>query len=348
MSERSLVTLEDVAQAAGVSPATVSRVLNNTAAVRADMRERVLAAATSLAYTPNSHAQALARATSQVVGVICHDIGDPYFAGIIRGVMRMASEHDLHVTLGSTFGDQEREIAYVGMMRGQRARAILLIGSGFEDAAWQEAMGRELDRYVATGGRVTAVSRHRGLHVDAVLPQNRTGAAELARAMVELGHREFAVLSGPATLTTAADRLAGFRDGLARAGIELRPDQVVEGAFNRDGGYAAATELIRRGLRATCLFAATDLMAVGVLAALRNHGLSVPDDVSLTGFDDIPLVQDLTPPLTTVALPLEEVGRRAMAMALRRGTTTRNRVERVQGRVVLRASTAPPPPSGRP
>ncbi|MBB4944460.1 LacI family transcriptional regulator [Streptosporangium album] len=342
VGEQPQITLNDVAQAAGVSPATASRALNGTARVRADLRERVLAAAGQLAYTPNAHAQALARASSQAVGVICHDVSDPYFAGIARGVMRAAAEHDFQVIMGSTFRDPAREVSYVSMMRGQRVRAILLIGSGFEDRAWQEAMREELARCSAAGARIAAVSRHQGLRIDSVLPENRAGAAALARALLDLGHRDFAVLTGPPTLTTVMDRLNGFRDALTQAGITLDPGQIVEGVFSRDGGYRAAGELISRGLRATCVFASTDIMAVGALAAFRDHGLAVPADVSLAGFDDIPVVGDLTPPLTTVALPLEELGKRVMALALRPAIAGRSRIERVPGTVVLRASTSAP------
>ncbi|MGW0064336.1 LacI family DNA-binding transcriptional regulator [Streptosporangium sandarakinum] len=338
----SQVTLNDVAREAGVSSATASRALNGTTRVRADLRERVLAAAERLAYTPNAHAQALARASSQAVGVICHDVSDPYFAGISGGVMRAAAEHDLHVIMGSTFRDPARELSYVSMMRGQRVRAILLTGSGFEDRAWQGAMREELARCAAAGTRIAAVSRHRGLRVDSVLPENRAGAAALARALLGLGHRDFAVLTGPPVITTVVDRLAGFQEALAEAGVRIAPDQIVEGAFSRDGGHRAASELIARGLSATCVFASTDIMAVGALAAFRGHGLSVPGDVSLAGFDDIPVIGDLTPPLTTVALPLEEIGRRVMALALRPATAGRSRVERVPGTVVLRASTSAP------
>ncbi|SEF62942.1 transcriptional regulator, LacI family [Thermomonospora echinospora] len=336
------MTLEDVARSAGVSLATASRVLGGTARVREDLRERVLAAADRLSYIPNAHARALAGSSSQVVGVICHDVSDPYFAGIAGGVMRAAAAHGLLVMLASTFRDPAQEVAYLSMLRAQRARAILLIGSGFEDRAWERAMNAELEPYLRSGGRVAVVSRHRALKVDAVLPENRAGGAALARAMLDLGHRDFAVLSGPRTLTTVADRLAGFREALAEAGVELPDDRIVEESFTRDGGYAAATELIRRGVRATCLFAVTDVMAVGALAALRDHGLRVPQDVSLAGFDDIPIVRDLTPPLTTVALPLAEMGERVMALALRETRGSRARIERVGGEVILRPSTAPP------
>ncbi|RSN56222.1 LacI family transcriptional regulator [Amycolatopsis sp. WAC 04182] len=340
MAHQAQNTLGDVAKAAGVSLATASRVLNGTASVGPALRDRVVRAAERLAYSPNAHAQALARSSSRTVGVICHDVGDPYFAGIARGVMRAASRHDLQVVLGSTFRAPDREVAYTAMVRGHRVRAML-IGSGFEDRERQKVLRRELDRYRATGGRVAVLSRHRGLRADAVLPENREGAADLARALLTLGHRRFAVLSGPTSLTTVVDRVGGFLEALAEAGVAVERQDIVEGPFTRDGGYEAAQRLIGRGLRATCVFASTDVMAAGALAAMREHGIDVPGDVSLAGFDDIPMVRDLTPPLTTVALPLEDLGERVLELTTLPERAGRTRTERVRGRVVLRESTAP-------
>jgi LacI family transcriptional regulator len=343
MSARSHVTLEEIARAAEVSVATASRVLSGGPRyVRPQLRDRVEAAAAKLAYTPNAHAQALAGGASRTVGVVCHDVSDPYFAAIVRGVMQVAGDNHLLVMLASTFRDAEREIAYVSMLRAQRARAILLIGSGFQDRDWEHAMATELAPYLAGGGRVAAVSRHPNLPVDCVLPANRSGAAALARVLLSLGHRRFAVLSGPPVLTTVADRLTGFRNGLASAGVCLADTDIVHGPFTRDGGHAAMRELISRGLRATCVFAVTDVMAIGALAALREHGIAVPDEVSVAGFDDIPIVRDLTPALTTVALPLLRIGERAMELALTEDPGSRRRVYRAAGEVVVRSSTASP------
>ncbi|MFI5656021.1 LacI family DNA-binding transcriptional regulator [Streptomyces anulatus] len=339
------MTLDAVAREAGVSLATASRALNGTTRVRDDLRGRVRAAADLLGYIPNAHAQALASPEgNRTVGLICHDVGDPYFAGIAGGVMRAAAEQDLLVMLASTFREPAREIAYVSMLRAQRARAILLIGSGFQDRAWERAMDAELEPYVRAGGRVAVVSRHRSMRVDTVQPENRAGAAALAASLVALGHRDFAVLSGPPELTTVADRLAGFREGLARAGITL--ERVVRGAFTREGGHAAARQLLDSGARPTCVFAVTDVMAVGALAALREAGVRVPEDMSLAGFDDIPVVREVSPPLTTVALPLTEMGEQVIALALRTPSGAgRSRVLRIEGKVVLRGSTGAPPGS---
>ena len=339
-AERPVATLEAVARSAGVSLATASRVLNGgNRIVKAEYRDRVLAAAKELRYTPNAHAQALARSTSSTVGVVLHDVADPYFSMIAGGVMRAAVEHDLLVMMASTFRDPDRELAYVSSLHAQRARAILLIGSGFDDADYLERMTAQLEAYRSAGGRVACVSNHSTLPADVVVPDNRQGAIDLAEALIGQGHRSFGVISGPAGLITVNDRLDGLRSALEAAGVELPAARVVDGGFTRDGGYAAMQTLLDTAPDVSVVCVLSDVMAIGALSACRDRGVAVPGDVSLAGFDDIPIVRDLQPPLTTVRLPLEELGVRALELALSQPADT-PRVERVRGEVVLRESTA--------
>ena len=341
-SGRQHVTLEQVARHAGVSLATASRVLNGdgTRPVGAPLRTRVLAAAEALRYTPNAHAQALAAGASTTVGLITHDVSDPYFAAIARGSMRVAAERGVLVVLASTLRDPERELAYVSALHAQRAQAILLIGSGFDDEGYVGRMRRALDAYTSVGGRVAMVSQH-DLPFDAVLPANREGATALAAALLDLGHRTAAVVTGPRSLTTIAHRLQAFCDTFTGGGGTVAADQVVEADFTQDGGYDATRELLARGLTSTVLFCASDVMAVGALQALRESGVRVPEDLSVVGFDDIPIVRQLTPALSTVALPMEEMGELVMSMALGPPSPT-PRTHHVPATVVLRDTTAPP------
>ena len=334
------VTLDQVARKAGVSLATASRVLNGGGQrrVKDDLRERVLESARELDYVANAHAQTLARATSNTVGLVTHDVSDPYFGCLARGAMRVAMDHDLMVILSSTFRDPQREIAYVSALRAQRPRAILLLGSGFEDRSYSRSMRSVLTSYRRAGGRVAVVSQH-DLSVDTVLPDNRGGAAAMANELLDLGHRRFAVVTGPRKLRTAKHRLEGFADALAGRGVKVSGDAVVETEFSQHGGYTGTLELIRRGMPGTALFCVTDVMAIGALQALREQGLVVPKDVSVAGFDDIPVVQHLNPPLTTVHLPLEEIGERVMSFALT-APSARRRVATFDAKVVVRESTA--------
>ncbi|CAN5882048.1 LacI family DNA-binding transcriptional regulator [soil metagenome] len=337
------MTLETVARDAGVALATASRVLSNGSRVVAPaLRERVLDAAGRLRYIPNAHAQALAGASPHTVGVILHDVADPYFSAIAGGVMRVAHEHGLLVMMASTFRDPEREIAYVSMLHAQRARAILLIGSGFENPSYSRRMAAELGGYRATGGRVACVSNHSRLPADVVAPNNVQGAADLADELLAMGHRRFAVVTGPEALTTVKDRLDGFTRRLAEAGVDLPTTHRVGADFTRDGGYAAMSQLLSRRLDVSAVFVLNDVMAIGALSACREVGVRVPEDLSLAGFDDIPIVRDLDPPLSTVRLPLDQLGAQAMSLALDE-LSDRRRVRWVDGEVVLRASTRPPP-----
>lgn len=336
------VTLADVARAAGVSLATASRVLHGSSRKVGDgLTERVTRAAAELQYTANAQAQAMARGRSDVVGLVVSDISDPYFASIAAGVMRVADEHSLLVTLASTMRSPERELDHVAALRRQRAAAIVLAGSRVAGAGTAQRLVEELTAFETTGGRVALIGQNR-LGVPTVVPENRAGARALATALVELGHRRFAVLAGPRDLLASRDRHAGFREGLARAGLRLAPEDVVHGEFTRDGGYALMTALLEAGTTATCVFAVNDVMAVGAMAALRDSDVVLPDGMAVAGFDDIATLRDVTPSLTTVRLPLELLGERALEMVLR-APSGRPEVRRVRGEVVIRESTPPLP-----
>jgi LacI family transcriptional regulator len=331
------VTLAEVAKQAGVSLATASRVLNgSTRQVSEELSDRVLRTAERLGYVPNASAQALARNSSSLVGLVVHDITDPYFSCIAAGVTRVAEEAGLVVVLGTTGRRPEREVELLSTLRAHRARAVVLAGSRTTDRASQARLAAEIDAFTEQGGRVACVSQAK-LGTDTVVPGNRAGGRALARALTELGHKKFAVLGGPSELVVARDRLAGFKAGLADAGV-AQP-LVFNGAFTRDGGYEAALELLASKARTTCVFAVTDVMAMGAMAALREHGVRVPEDMSIAGFDDIPTLRDTVPALSTVRLPLEEMGELAAGLVLDAGGDEARTV-RVAGEVVLRASTA--------
>ena len=327
-----MVTLEDVARQAGVSLATASRVLNgSTRQVGSALRARVERAADELGYRPNSAAQTLARGASNVIGIVVHDLTDPYFAALADGAIGAAAGEGLLVMVGTTHRDPEQEIAYVATLHAQRVRAVLLAGSRVTDQQVTARLAAELAKYQAGGGRVAVVGQDL-LGVDTVAPANYEGAAALARSLAGLGHTRFAVLAGPPHLMTAADRCAGFVTAVKELG--LPEPLVVPGPFDRDGGYAAA----RRTGAATCVFAVNDVMAVGALAAYREQGIRVPHDVSVAGFDDIATLRDLVPALTTVRLPLKDMGARALELALSAGESVT--VDQVPGQVVLRESVA--------
>jgi len=345
--ESGYVTLEQVAEHAGVSLATASRVINgSTRQVSQRLRDKVTASAQELGYLANASAQTLARNSSSLVGLLVHDIADPYFSSIAAGVTRHTEERGLVLVLGTTSRSAQKEGRILATLRAHRARAVVLVGSRSTDDESNRRLAEEIRLFRRQGGRVACVSQE-GLPADTVTPDNHTGAADLARHLIAQGHREFAILAGPTDLWTARERLDGFHSALSGAGLELAHHNVVHGAFTRDGGYESTRRLMAVGTRATCLFAVNDVMATGAMAALRDLGLRVPEDLSVAGFDDIPTLRDLTPALTTVRLPLEEMGERAAVLALDDEPDDEARVITVRGEVVERESTAPPTPASR-
>lgn len=335
----SAAILSDVAKAAQVSTATASRVLSgSTYGVAEELRSRVLAAAEALQYVPNAHAQALARASSSTVGVIVRDVSDPYFSEIARGILEVAG--DRLVMICHTGRDPERELDYLALLRAQQVEAVILAGSGVNDPEFGARMADVVAPYRAAGGRLASIGRHL-FTTDAVIADNPGGAAAMGRAVAELGHRRVGVVSGPATLTVTEDRLSGFRLGLAALGVELPPERIVHSDFSRDGGAVGMRELLDSAPDVTAVFALNDVMAVGALATLRERGLSVPGDISLVGFDDIPMSRDTTPPLATVRVPMAELGARALELALH-GNGDGSRVERLATQLVRRESLGDP------
>lgn len=335
---RSPATLHDVAREAGVSLATASRSLNgSTRKVNEEYRQRVLAAAAKLDYSPNLSAQAVARGTSTTVALLVADIADPYFAQIAAGVVREADHEGLIVTMAATERDSERELELVRSLRGQRPRVMILAASRRADDPAARALAEELRAFEANGGRVAFIGAADAPHRSVAL-DNAAGAEALAQALVAEGYRGFAALTGAEGLRTAEDRLGGFLAGLAASGLSIAPDRIVRPAFTRDGGFDGMRTLVEQGIdEIDVVFAANDVMAIGAMSAIRDAGLVPGRDLAVAGFDDIPTARDVMPPLSTVRLPLEEVGRRALRLAL--DTDDAGDDLPVPAEVILRGST---------
>ncbi len=336
------VTLAQVAAAVGVSQPTASRVLNGSARTPApDVVAAVRRAATELGYIANAQAQALVRSTSGLLGLVVHDIGDPYFSAIAAGVERAAEQHGRQVMLAVTGRNPERELAAIQTFIAHRADAVVLAGSQWSSrhaAPVRKRLKSDIERFAGPGSGVAMVGPPLP-HTSAVVPENRKGAAALAEALIADGARDFIVLQGPPELVTARDRTAGFVGVLESHGIV--PRMLVPGDLSCDGGFDAAQmalgSLAVGKRRPTCIFAVTDVMAIGAVAAIRQAGLRIPDDVHVAGFDDIETLRDHVPSLTTVRMPVEEIGYRAAVLALTEGAAPVT--ERIPGEVVLRDST---------
>jgi LacI family transcriptional regulator len=337
-----VASITEVARLAGVSAATASRVVSSSDyPVSAATRERVLEAARTLDYVPNALARGLLKSRVPVVAVIVHDITDPYFAEIVRGVEDGASAAGFLVITCSSERDAEREGSYVRLLRSIRAAAVVFAGSGLDDPELTEEVDRHVTAMRADGAAIVHLSPH-ALGQPEVSVDNAAGIAAMVAALVALGHREIAFLAGPRSLFVARERLAGYRRGLEDAGIVFDERLVVRTTFDREGGALGVDTLIAGAVPFSAICCANDLLALGVLRRLAELGIDVPGKVSVAGFDDISTAALTAPSLSTVRLPLRELGRRGFEHAER--LLAGGAPERIvlPTEVILRESTASP------
>ncbi|MFD5215408.1 LacI family DNA-binding transcriptional regulator [Microbacterium sp. NPDC058345] len=299
-------TLHDVARAAGVSLATASRVLNGSERkVAESFRERVEQAAAELGYTANVSAQAIARGTSQVIALLVADIADPYFGLIASGVARGADEEGLIVTVAITEREPQREARILHALRGQRPRGVILAASRSGES--EKVTVDELTAFRALGGRTVTFGPggDRTIGID-----NRGGAERLGRAMAQRGYRRAVALGAAEGVRTSDDRLSGFAAGFAADGGEV--SRVYRGTFERESGAATMAAALADGIEpGTLVFALSDVVAIGAMTAIRDAGRTVGSDIAVCGFDDVPVSRDVTPQLTTVRVPLSDLGYQA-------------------------------------
>jgi LacI family transcriptional regulator len=306
-------TLADVAARAGVSTATVSRVLNGNYPVSALTKERVHRALGELDYVVNGPARALAAATSEVIGVIVNDVSDPFFSIQASGAQWEAASADLLAVICNTAGSPSDELKYISMLLRQRVRGVVLTGGSREEPEHLQAIAKLISQALSAGTAVVMCGRPAppGVDVPCVAFDNAGGSRALTKHVITMGHRRIAYVAGPPGNSTTTARLAGHRQALAEQGI---PDSVVvHGDFSRASGFNAAMDLAESDV--TAIVAGNDLMALGVIAALRQRGFRVPEDISVAGFDDLPAAVDVVPALTTVRLPLDQGARRAGRIA---------------------------------
>ncbi len=294
-------TIKDVAARAGVSFTTVSHVINQTRRVRQSTRERVLAAAHDLNYVPSAVARSLKGGITRTIGVMLPNAFTPYFAELMRGIEDACFRNGWSPVVCSSDDHAERRAAYMELLQEKRVDGIIL-ASPPVDPAWVEALQAATCPLLVMGHEVP------NLGADLVEMDNEQGGALAAEHLLQLGHRSFACITGTPGLDVSRDRLRGFRRTLEKAGCELS-DAVVQAAdFTTPSAHEAALRLIDSGQEFTALFAQSDLMAVGVLRAAAERGVTVPRHFSVMGFDDIELARYLFPALTSVGMALREVG----------------------------------------
>jgi LacI family transcriptional regulator len=314
-TDRRANTIRDVAEHAGVSVATVSRVLAGNYPVAAKTRQRVQRSVRELNYVVNTHARALAGVQTETIAFMLNDLRGPSFADAAHGVEQEAAARGRLCLICSTAGDPGREQAFLKLMREQRACAVIVIGGVRDDAQYRESMAEMARSLQAVGSRLVLCGRPalgEGVPATVVEYDNEGGAYSITTHLLANGHRRILLLGGEETSTTSMGRLAGYRRALADFGVPADPGLIDGRGFERRDGFEAVRRRLERGVDFTAVFAMTDMSATGALAAFDEAGVRVPEDVSLVGYDDIELAADLRPKLTTVHVPYEELGRTAL------------------------------------
>jgi len=336
-------TMVDVGRHAGVSLKTVSRVLNNEPNVTDDIRRRVREAAEALNYHPNVLAQALVRRRSHLIGLVYENPSPSYVVELQMGVLdRLRDErYRLVVIPVSSVSEREREI--VGLLRSAALDGVVLAPPASDNP-------RILKDLAAAGIRFARIAPTRDLDAGpSNLLDDVAAAREAAEHLLNLGHREIAIIKGDPTHASSVMRMEGYKQAFDRAGATIRPDLIEQGLFTRDSGHAAALRLIGLSRPPTAVLAQNDDMALGVLMAAREHGLRVPEDLSIVGFDDSEVSRIAWPSITTIRQPVFEMAVAAADMVLAQLENGDVRLRQVHPhQLIVRESSGPPPGRDRP
>jgi LacI family transcriptional regulator len=297
------VTLGHVAQRAGVSPSTVSRILNGSAKVSDEKRRAVEAAVAELGFRPNPVARGLAGGRTFSVGVVTQTISSPFYGEALFGIEKTLEQQGLVPLFVSGNWQESDESKAIATLLSRRVDGVIVLAGRLPDAALQ-AFSREVPMVVI--GR-----RLQGPQLFSFGFDNRAGARLAVQHLIDQGHRRIAFMAGDMAHHDATERLEGYRDALERAGIAPNPQLIVQGDFTEPGGMQATARLLQREASFSALFASNDQMAIGAILSLHRAGLRVPDDVSVIGFDDVQAARYMLPPISTVHMSIFDIGRLA-------------------------------------
>jgi LacI family transcriptional regulator len=309
--------MSEVARLAGVSAATVSLVLaGQRRHVAADTRNRVLAAAARLDYSPNALARSLATRRTPIIAALVHDISDPYFGDMTRGIESVAGERDHLVMVCNWLRDPDRLLRHLRLLKAMRVLGVVFCGSGLtEDQPLSQEISRQISRLRRYGVRVVALAPQ-PVEMPGIMVDNRAAGVLAVEHLLAQGHRRIGHLSGPLMLLTARHRLEGYRQAMLRAGVTPDPAWIEPAGFHVSEGYEGARRLLSRAPEITAVFASNDQLAAGAMTAAQEMGRSVPESLSLVGVGNVPMAAFLRPALTTVAVPVMQLGQEGARLLL--------------------------------
>ena len=328
--------IREVAQLAGVSVATVSRTLQQPELVSLKTRNKVLAAVKQAGYKPNLMAVKFRSGKTHNLVVLVPTIANVFFARVISGMQQVAHERDYSLLLCNTLADQEMEASYAKMVQTSQADGLIQLRAHNPFASLEPASDAVLPM-------VNACEVLDKTNCPTVVLDNRAAACAMTEHLLSLGHRRIAMIKGPSRSPLTRDRVAGYRDALEAAGFAYQDELLFRGDFTLQSGHKAAAELLAMSNRPTAIFCENDEMAIGAIQCLKQHGVKVPEDMSVAGFDDISFAQYCDPPLTTIAQPAEEFGSTAVSLLidLLEGRLTKAPKVILPFELIIRTSTGP-------
>jgi LacI family transcriptional regulator len=329
-------TVHDVAKRAGVAPITVSRVINNSGYISDVTRERVEATIKEIGYVPNTLARGLRSKRTNTLALIVTDITNPFFTLMARGVEDVARDSNYTVIYCNTDESETKEENYANILAQRQVDGVLLVPAG--------GNAKTIKFFERNGISVVILDRRvSGVEKDFVCSDSENGANLLVKLLIKLGHKQIAMITGPKNVSTSADRVTGYRRALKKAGLG-RNELVYYGEFNYQTGYEFTRQAMLRLPKPTAIFGANNFILIGIIKALNELNISVPEDVSVVGFDDLPESMLVTPFLTVASQPAYEMGQLATNLLLKRisGDLSNNYQEHVlPAQIVERKSTAP-------
>ena len=329
-----MATIKDVAEHAGVSPTTVSHVLNETRYVSPELVTRVWEAVEDLKYQPNAVARSLRRKQTHTLGMIIPDNSNPFFAEVARGIEDLCFDLGYNVILCNSDQDRDKEQTYIDLLTEKRVDGIVFVAAGGHAEHLQSVLER--------GVPVVVVDRElQDIQCDRVLTDNWSGGRQATEHFIERGHKRIACIAGPSDLTPSWERVRGYREALEAAGLPFDKQLIRRGDFRAPSGYTAMQELLALPKPPTAVFVCNDLMAIGAMRAISEQGLGIPGDVAVVGFDDIALASYTNPRLTTVAQPRQEMGRLAAELLIERVRDNDRPFQRqlLETRLIIRQSS---------
>ena len=333
------VSIKDIAQAANVTPGTVSRALRDSPRVNSETKKRIQQIAAQMGYSPDAQARSLVEGRTRTIGVVVTTMTDPFIGGIVQAIETSAHDHGYSLILASSNDSSEREIAAAETLQSKRVDGVIVASS----RVGVLHQGR-LERLGVPVVLINSLVQHRGRYTFSIGVGNRHGGFVATEHLLQLGHRRIAYVTAPDDRSDSMERLAGYHEALAGAGVDSDPALLVRGTGRAGGGERALPALQALEDPPTAVFCYNDMTAIGLIHAAHAAGLSLPRDLAVVGFDDIVFAPYVYPPLTTVAQPVVELGKGAMEMVLTLlpdGSTNPDAStdRTLPGRLVVRASS---------